>query len=46
MFLVERSLPGFNVSRKLDKTGMRASDTAELSFQDVGGGSSTDTKIG
>ena len=35
MFLVERGLPGFNVSRKLDKTGMRASDTAELSFQDV-----------
>ena len=35
MFLVERGLPGFDVSRKLDKTGMRASDTAELSFQDV-----------
>jgi acyl-CoA dehydrogenase len=35
MFLVERDLPGFTVSRKLDKTGMRASDTAELSFQDV-----------
>ena len=35
MFLVERGLPGFSVSRKLDKTGMRASDTAELSFQDV-----------
>jgi acyl-CoA dehydrogenase len=35
MFLVERGLPGFNVSRKLEKTGMRASDTAELSFQDV-----------
>jgi len=35
MFLVERGLPGFNVSRKLDKTGMRASDTAELSFLDV-----------
>src|SRR2546430_11578144 len=35
MFLVERGLPGFTVSRKLEKMGMRASDTAELSFQDV-----------
>ena len=34
MFLVERGLPGFAVSRKLDKMGMRASDTAELAFQD------------
>ena len=34
MFLVERGLPGFTVSRKLDKMCMRASDTAELSFQD------------
>src|SRR5262249_41169728 len=34
MFLVERGLPGFTVSRKLDKMGMRASDTAELVFQD------------
>jgi alkylation response protein AidB-like acyl-CoA dehydrogenase len=34
MFLVERGLPGFHVSRKLDKMGMRASDTAELSFQE------------
>ena len=34
MFLVERGLPGFTVSRKLDKMGMRASDTAELTFQD------------
>ena len=34
MFLVERGLPGFAVSRKLDKMGMRASDTAELTFQD------------
>jgi acyl-CoA dehydrogenase len=34
MFLVERGRPGFTVSRKLDKMGMRASDTAELSFQD------------
>jgi acyl-CoA dehydrogenase len=34
MFLVERGLPGFTVSRKLDKMGMRASDTAELAFED------------
>jgi acyl-CoA dehydrogenase len=34
MFLVERDTPGFTVSRRLDKMGMRASDTAELSFQD------------
>jgi acyl-CoA dehydrogenase len=34
MFLVERGLPGFTVSRKLDKMGMRASDTAELVFHD------------
>ena len=31
---VERGLPGFTVSRKLDKMGMRASDTAELAFHD------------
>jgi acyl-CoA dehydrogenase len=35
MFLVERGTPGLTVSRKLDKMGMRASDTAELSFQDM-----------
>jgi acyl-CoA dehydrogenase len=35
VFLVERSTPGFTVSRKLDKMGMRASDTAELAFHDV-----------
>jgi len=35
MFLVERETPGFIVSRKLDKMGMRASDTAELAFQDM-----------
>jgi alkylation response protein AidB-like acyl-CoA dehydrogenase len=34
MFLVERGLPGFTISRKLDKMGMRASDTAELAFHD------------
>jgi acyl-CoA dehydrogenase len=36
MFLVERNTPGFSVSRKLDKMGNRASDTAELAFQDMG----------
>src|SRR5438132_471640 len=35
MFLVERETPGFGVGRTLDKMGMRASDTAELSFQDM-----------
>ena len=35
MFLVERSTAGLTVSRKLDKMGMRASDAAELSFQDM-----------
>ncbi|HWO03346.1 MAG TPA: acyl-CoA dehydrogenase family protein, partial [Methylomirabilota bacterium] len=35
MFLVERGTPGFTVSRKLDKMGNRASDTAELAFQDM-----------
>src|SRR5438874_6571023 len=34
MFLVERGRPGFAVSRKLDKMGMRASDTAEMVFQE------------
>jgi acyl-CoA dehydrogenase len=34
MFLVERGAPGFEVSRKLDKLGMRASDTAELVFSE------------
>lgn len=34
-FLVERSAPGLTVSRKLHKTGMWASETAELVFEDV-----------
>lgn len=35
-FLVlERGMPGFTVSRKLEKLGWHASDTAELSFVDV-----------
>jgi alkylation response protein AidB-like acyl-CoA dehydrogenase len=33
MLLVERGLPGFDVSRTLDKMGMRASDTAEITFE-------------
>ncbi len=34
LFVVESDTPGYSVSRKLDKLGMRTSDTAELSFQD------------
>lgn len=33
-FIIERGTPGFSVSRKLDKMGMRGSDTAELVFED------------
>ncbi len=32
-FLVEKGMPGFSVSKKLEKMGMRGSDTAELVFQ-------------
>jgi len=34
-FIVDTSLPGFSVSRKLDKMGWHSSDTAELSFQEM-----------
>ena len=34
-FLVERDTPGFTVAKKLEKTGMWASDTAELVFDQV-----------
>ena len=35
-FLVlERDMPGYKVTRKLEKLGWHASDTAELSFQDM-----------
>jgi acyl-CoA dehydrogenase len=34
ILVIERGTPGFEVSRKLKKTGWWASDTAELSFQD------------
>jgi isovaleryl-CoA dehydrogenase len=33
-FLIEKSMKGFSVSKKLDKMGMRGSDTAELVFED------------
>lgn len=33
--VVPTDLPGFAVSRKLDKLGMRSSDTAELTFTDL-----------
>ena len=33
-FLVDKDLPGFSTGTKLDKLGMRGSDTAELIFQD------------
>jgi isovaleryl-CoA dehydrogenase len=33
-FLIEKGMPGFSVSKKLDKMGMRGSDTAELVFTD------------
>ncbi len=32
LFVVPTNLPGFQVSKKLDKMGMRSSDTAELYF--------------
>ena len=35
LFVVDTTLPGYAVGRKLDKLGLRTSDTAELSFSDV-----------
>ena len=35
LFVVPTDLPGFQVSKKLDKLGMRSSDTAELYFDDM-----------
>lgn len=35
LFIVDTNTPGYNVSRKLEKLGMHASDTAELSFTDM-----------
>jgi len=34
-FLVEKGTPGFSCARKLDKLGMRGSDTGELVFSDA-----------
>ena len=33
-FLVEKGTPGFGTAQKLDKLGMRGSDTCELTFED------------
>src|SRR6201999_2119499 len=33
-FIVEKGMPGFTTAQKLDKLGMRGSDTGELVFQD------------
>ena len=35
LFVVPTNLPGFHVSKKLDKLGMRSSDTAELFFDNM-----------
>ncbi len=35
LFVVDTALPGYAVGRKLDKIGLKTSDTAELSFTDV-----------
>ncbi|PWN02987.1 acyl-CoA dehydrogenase [Nocardioides silvaticus] len=35
LFAVDTSSPGYEVGRKLDKIGLKTSDTAELSFTDV-----------
>jgi alkylation response protein AidB-like acyl-CoA dehydrogenase len=34
VFIVDRTTPGFEVTRKLEKMGHRSSDTAELVFED------------
>jgi acyl-CoA dehydrogenase len=35
IFIVEKGTPGFSVANRLDKSGWRSSDTAELIFEDV-----------
>ncbi|WP_209120975.1 acyl-CoA dehydrogenase family protein [Alkalihalobacillus sp. BA299] len=35
LLIVEKNSPGFSVARKLDKVGLRSSDTAELFFDNV-----------
>ncbi|MBZ9741119.1 MULTISPECIES: isovaleryl-CoA dehydrogenase [unclassified Mesorhizobium] len=34
-FIVEKAMPGFSVAQKLDKLGMRGSNTGELVFENV-----------
>ncbi|GHD06695.1 isovaleryl-CoA dehydrogenase [Tianweitania populi] len=34
-FLIEKSMAGFSIAQKLDKLGMRGSNTGELVFEDV-----------
>ncbi|WP_274629505.1 isovaleryl-CoA dehydrogenase [Arvimicrobium flavum] len=34
-FIIERDMPGFSVAQKLDKLGMRGSNTGELVFENV-----------
>jgi acyl-CoA dehydrogenase len=36
LLVIDTDTPGFSVARRLDKMGWRCSDTAELSFVDVG----------
>jgi len=33
-FIVEKNMPGFSIAQKLDKLGMRGSETGELVFED------------
>ncbi len=35
LFVVDTTSPGYSIGRKLDKLGLRASDTAELNFADI-----------
>jgi acyl-CoA dehydrogenase len=35
LLVIEEGMPGFNKGRKLDKIGLKAQDTVELSFEDV-----------
>jgi len=34
LFIVDKGTPGFSVSRKLEKAGLRSADTAEIVFED------------
>jgi isovaleryl-CoA dehydrogenase len=33
-FIIEKGMPGFSTAQKLDKLGMRGSNTCELLFED------------